>query len=307
MSGKDVKIRASGGGEFDCYLAVPKTDAIVPAMVLASAVHGVDADIRAIADEFAADGYIVAAPDLFWRTVPGPLARGDDRTKTRSQPRLERIKSGEADLTDTLTFLRTLPQFNGRAAVMGFCYGGPYAIIGPKRLGYAAGVSCHGTQMLDYIGEIEGVSAPICIIWGDRDHAAAHQRHLAAELLRDIDDGLQPVNRGAEAGNEQAALGAIENVFEARTHGAFGIRIAGPVRIGGIGEQEQDAPLAVIRQSMQIEKIVVDHDAFVKMHAEDRMATDKLKEGIEGFSAALEKLEAFLAKRLTELEAVTAQ
>jgi hypothetical protein len=35
MSGKDVKIRASGGGEFDCYLAVPKTDAAVPAMVLA--------------------------------------------------------------------------------------------------------------------------------------------------------------------------------------------------------------------------------------------------------------------------------
>lgn len=172
MSGKDVKIRASGGGEFDCYLAVPKTDAAVPAMVLASAVHGVDADIRAIADEFAAAGYIVAAPDLFWRTVPGPLARGDDRTKMRSQPRLERIKTGEADLADTLTFLRTLPQFNNRAAVMGFCYGGPYAIIGPKRLGYAAGVSCHGTQMLDYIGEIEGVSAPICIIWGDKDHAA---------------------------------------------------------------------------------------------------------------------------------------
>ncbi len=172
MSGKDVKIRASGGGEFDCYLAMPKTDAAVPAMVLASAVHGVDADIRAIADEFAAAGYIVAAPDLFWRTVPGPLARGDDRTKMRSQPRLERIKTGEADLADTLTFLRTLPQFNSRAAVMGFCYGGPYAIIGPKRLGYAAGVSCHGTQMLDYIGEIEGVSAPICIIWGDKDHAA---------------------------------------------------------------------------------------------------------------------------------------
>ena len=41
------KIRSSGGGEFDCYLVVPKTDAAVPAMVLASAIHGVDADIRA--------------------------------------------------------------------------------------------------------------------------------------------------------------------------------------------------------------------------------------------------------------------
>jgi carboxymethylenebutenolidase len=77
-AGQTIKIRASGGGEFNCYLVAPKTDAVVPAMVLASAIHGVDADIRAIADEFAADGYIVAAPDLFWRTVPGPLPRSDD-------------------------------------------------------------------------------------------------------------------------------------------------------------------------------------------------------------------------------------
>src|SRR6204780_6006561 len=175
MPGKDVKIRSSGSGEFDCYLAVPKTDATVPAMVLASAVHGVDADIRAIADEFAAAGYIVAAPDLFWRTVPGPPPRSDERSKMRAQPRLERIKTGEADLADTLAFLRTLPQFNGRAAVMGFCYGGPYAIIGPKRLGYAAGVSCHRTTMLDFIKDIEGVREPTCIIWGDRDHAAPAQ------------------------------------------------------------------------------------------------------------------------------------
>ena len=126
MSGQTVKIRLSGGGEFDCYLVVPKTDAPVPAMVLASAIHGVDADIRGIADEFAADGYIVAAPDLFWRTVPGPLPRSDERSKARAQPRLERIKTGEADLADTLAFLRSLPQFNGKAAVMGFCYGGPY-------------------------------------------------------------------------------------------------------------------------------------------------------------------------------------
>ncbi|MGB7036083.1 MAG: dienelactone hydrolase family protein, partial [Xanthobacteraceae bacterium] len=88
------------------------------------------------------------------------------------QPRLERIKTGERDLVDTLAYLRGLPQFNGNAAVMGFCYGGPYAIIAPKRLGYAAGISCHGTNLLDYIGELDGVKAPVCIIWGDKDHAA---------------------------------------------------------------------------------------------------------------------------------------
>ena len=56
-------------------------------------------------------------------------------------------------------------------------------------------------------------------------------------------------------------------------------------------------------KNMQIEKIPMDQETFEKMHAEDRMAHDKLKEGIEGFSSALENLEKLLAKRLTELGA----
>jgi transaldolase len=50
-----------------------------------------------------------------------------------------------------------------------------------------------------------------------------------------------------------------------------------------------------------IEKIAMDKATFEKMHAENRMAHDKLKEGIEGFSKALEDLEKLLAKRLSEL------
>jgi carboxymethylenebutenolidase len=173
MQRKDIKIKASGGGQFDCYVVTPDAAGKVPAMVLASAIHGVDADLRAIADEFAGHGYLVAAPDLFWRSVPGPLARGDERSAPRGQPRMEKMKSGEADMADTLAMLKSEPQFNGRAAAMGFCYGGPYAILGPKRLGYAAGISCHGTQMGDFIQELDGVTQPVCIIWGDKDHAAA--------------------------------------------------------------------------------------------------------------------------------------
>jgi carboxymethylenebutenolidase len=172
MAGSTIKIRSSQGGEFDCYLSTPAGDGKVPAIVLASAVHGVDKDIRDLADEFASHGYIAAAPDLFWRSVPGPLPHEDKRAAERSQPRLEKIKAGEADMADTLAHIRTLPRFNGRAAAMGFCYGGPYAIVGPKRLGYAAGISCHGTRLLDFIGELDGVTAPVCIIWGDQDHAA---------------------------------------------------------------------------------------------------------------------------------------
>ena len=172
MLRQDIKVRSSEGGEFDCYLATPAAEGKVPAIVLASAVHGVNQDIRAIADELASHGYIAAAPDLFWRSIPGPLSRDDDRTKQRSQPRLEKVKAGEADMADTLAAVRKLPQCNGRAAAMGFCYGGPYAILAPKRLGYDAGISCHGTQMLDFLKELEGVAQPVCIIWGDQDHAA---------------------------------------------------------------------------------------------------------------------------------------
>jgi carboxymethylenebutenolidase len=172
MAGQTIRIGSRDGGELDCYLATPATEGRVPAIVLASAVHGVDQEIRAIADEFAGQGYIAAAPDLFWRSLPGPLAGDDKRAAERSQPRLEKIKAGEPDMADTLAQLRTMPQFNGRATVMGFCYGGPYAILGPKRLGYAAGISCHGTRLLDFIDELAGVTAPVCIIWGDQDHAA---------------------------------------------------------------------------------------------------------------------------------------
>jgi len=44
-----------------------------------------------------------------------------------------------------------------------------------------------------------------------------------------------------------------------------------------------------------------DKATFDAMHAADRMAHDKLKEGIEGFSKSLEDLEKMLAKRVSEI------
>jgi carboxymethylenebutenolidase len=172
MLKKDIKIRSSEGPELDCYLVTPETREKVPAIVLASAIHGVDKDLRAIADEFASRGYIAAAPDLFWRSVPGPLVRDDPRSAPRGQPRLEKIRQGETDMSDTLAEVLRLPLSNGRAASMGFCYGGPYAILGPARLGFDAGIGCHSTQMKDFLGDLEGVAKPVCLIWGDQDHAA---------------------------------------------------------------------------------------------------------------------------------------
>ena len=172
MPGKTIKVTSSKGGAFDCYLALPAGPEKAPAIVLACAIHGVDKDLRDIADEFASKGFIAAAPDLFWQSIPGPMGQDDKRAAERAQPRMEKIAAGEADMADTLAHLKTLLQFNGRAAAIGFCYGGPYAILGPKRLGYAAGLSCHGSRMQDFIGELDGVTQPVIIMWGDQDHVA---------------------------------------------------------------------------------------------------------------------------------------
>jgi len=224
MKKQDIRIK-SGTGEFDCYLVTPDAPGKVPAIVLASAIHGVDGDLRDIADAFAAKGYIAAAPDLFSRTVPGPLERGDPRSTPRGKPRLEVIKTGEADMADTLAEVRKLPQSNGRAAAMGFCYGGPYAILGPKRLGYSGGISCHGTQLGDYIKELDGVTQPVCIIWGDQDHAApppvqeayravpARMKNVGVHIFPGIQHGYM-MKGGGKAFDQKTYDFSIQRAFE---------------------------------------------------------------------------------------------
>jgi transaldolase len=53
--------------------------------------------------------------------------------------------------------------------------------------------------------------------------------------------------------------------------------------------------------AMAIDPITMDEATFRSMHDRDRMASEKLEEGIKGFSKALETLEDFLANRLTQL------
>jgi transaldolase len=53
---------------------------------------------------------------------------------------------------------------------------------------------------------------------------------------------------------------------------------------------------------MAIEKIMLDKDSFAKMHADDPMASEKLDEGINGFTKALVTLEQFLETRLESLQ-----
>ena len=92
---------------------------------------------------------------------------------------------------------------------------------------------------------------------GGVGHAAAEECHFAAVLMREVQDLLEPVNGGAEAGDHQAARRAHEQVLQSRPHRAFAFGVAGTIDVGRIRQQQQHAALAVLGQRVQVEQQVV--------------------------------------------------
>src|SRR5271157_1533699 len=107
-------------------------------------------------------------------------------------------------------------------------------------------------------------------------------------------------------GYKTQVMGAsFRNIGEIQELAGSDLLTISPQLLGELESTQDDLPRKLSRQAakaLPIEKIAVDKAVFDSMHAADRMATDKLKEGIEGFSAALVKLETLLAGRLAELE-----
>ena len=126
------------------------------------------------------------------------------------------------------------------------------------------------------------------------------------------DPGVQSVttifNYYKKYGYKTVVMGAsFRNIGEIKELAGSDLLTISPQLLGELAAAEGELPRKLdpeAAKKLDIQKITIDHETFIRMHAEDRMATDKLKEGIEGFSAALEKLETLLAKRITELEPV---
>jgi transaldolase len=124
------------------------------------------------------------------------------------------------------------------------------------------------------------------------------------------DPGVQSVtkiyNYFKKFGYKTVVMGAsFRNIGEITELAGCDLLTISPQLLGELESTEADLPRKLDpakAKAMPIEKIVVDKAAFDRMHAEDHMASDKLKEGIEGFSAALVKLETLLANRLATLE-----
>ena len=127
------------------------------------------------------------------------------------------------------------------------------------------------------------------------------------------DPGVQSVTRVynyyKKFGYKTQVMGAsFRNIGEITELAGCDLLTISPQLLAELEKTEAELPRkldAEAAKTQVILKIEVDKETFDAMHAQDRMATDKLKEGIEGFSAALVKLETMLAARLGALESRT--
>ncbi len=164
-----MRIRSRDGGEFDAELVRPDATRR-PGIIVLTPIFGVEAGMREVLERYASRGYIVVAPDLFWRVAPGPLQRteagmhaANDRKKKVD------VASCLDDVAATIDALRALPECNGSVAIVGFCFGGRYAYLAAADLDVAAAAAFHPTEIGQTLEAAPRVTRPLSLHFGGQD------------------------------------------------------------------------------------------------------------------------------------------
>jgi carboxymethylenebutenolidase len=173
-------------GAFGAYLALPKASP-APAVVVLHEVFGVNADIRKTCGELAEQGFVAAAPDLFWRQEPGVdlsvASEQDWQHGLRLYQAYDR-DAGARDVKDAADAVAKLSECAGKIAVLGFCLGGLMTFLTGVRYGVDAAVAYHGGDTEKYMGEIDGLHAPLLMHLAEEDEfiSKAAQAEIKAAL-----------------------------------------------------------------------------------------------------------------------------
>ncbi|TBW37913.1 dienelactone hydrolase family protein [Azotobacter chroococcum] len=161
--GSTLQIEAGdGSGRFTAYVALPP-GGHGPAVVIGQEIFGVNANIRAVADRYATEGYVAIAPDLFWRLEAGVELgyAGADREKAFALFGRFDVDKGIADIGATLDAARRMPEVDAAAGAgfVGFCLGGRLAYLTAARSDIACAVGYYGVgieHLLDEAASIRG-------------------------------------------------------------------------------------------------------------------------------------------------------
>ncbi len=171
-------------------------------VVVVNTIFGVDDELKGVVSDLAEAGFAAVAPDMFWRIDPGPVPVSPDGMQ-RAQARNGQFNSddGLSYVAAAVRDLKARPECNGKVAVMGFCFGGPYALLGASRLGCDAGISFHGSHVGNFMGEFSAVKCPLSFHYGDNDAVAPmaeiNEIKTALDGLEDTELFIYP---GAEHG-----------------------------------------------------------------------------------------------------------
>jgi carboxymethylenebutenolidase len=180
----DETIPLADGGELRTVLAQPDDGAPQdrwPGVVIVHEVFGPTPEMADVADRFAAEGYVAAAPDFFGHgNRVACIARAIvDSTLGRAGPLVDDIEAARGWLAER-------PDVDAeRLAVIGFCMGGGFALAYAAR--GPAGVRAASVNYGGVPGDARALekACPIVGSYGGRDlvyssHAKRLERHLAS-------------------------------------------------------------------------------------------------------------------------------
>lgn len=142
-----------------------------PGILLIQEIFGVGAYIRAVADRLCEAGYVVGAPEVFWRFAPGWEAGHDEAGLKESLEMVAKMDPGLAanDCTAALHVLGELDEVHGAPGVLGFCLGGTLAWAVAAGGEPGACVSYYGSGVPDMLEHIDSVTCPTLFHFGNAD------------------------------------------------------------------------------------------------------------------------------------------
>ncbi|MFY2845828.1 dienelactone hydrolase family protein [Achromobacter ruhlandii] len=181
---REVTIASHDGQSFNAYLAVPAVGH-GPGLVLCQEIFGINDFMRRTAQALAEEGYVVLAPDLFWRQQPGIQLTDGPADMPRAFELYQRfdVELGVKDIASTLAALRALPEQQGGAGVLGYCLGGKLAYLAACRTDADVAIGYYGVGIEDSLEEAANLRGRLVLHIAEQDGFCpppARQRILEA-------------------------------------------------------------------------------------------------------------------------------
>lgn len=157
-------------GSMDMHMWTPET-APHSAILLIQEIFGVGPYIRSVAERLAEAGYLVGAPDIFWRFAPNWESDHTEAGLGASMEKVQQLDFPKAigDCVTALEQLRTQPGIAAAPAVTGFCLGGTIAWGVAANGDPSCCVSYYGSGVPSMLGMIDQVKCPTLLHFGNND------------------------------------------------------------------------------------------------------------------------------------------